>query len=95
MRSEDKPGLSSGFLVGGGTCGFSYHELFGLLPVAAPKGGDIALPGFVPLRLSKESSGTRPGASSHEVGQEPGTWRRCQWSGRLCSRNLSQEPGGR
>ena len=95
MHSEDKPGLSFGFLGRGGTCGFSYRELFGLFPLAAHWGCDVALPGLARLRLSIENSGAGPGVSSHEVGREPGAWRRCRWSGRLCSGNLSQEPGGR
>ena len=95
MHREDRLGLSSGFLGRGGTCGFSYRELFGLFPLAAHWGCDVALPGLARLRLSIENSGPAPGASSHEVGREPGAWRRCRWSGRLCSRNLSQEPGGR
>lgn len=69
MRSEDKSGLSSGFLRSGGTCGFSHRELFGLLPLAAHLGGgSVALPGLTRLHLSIENSGTGPGASSHRLG---------------------------
>lgn len=70
MRSEDKSGLSSGFLGRGGTCGFSHRELFGLLPLAAHWGGvgGVALPGLTRLRLSIENPGAGPGASSHMLG---------------------------
>lgn len=53
-------------------------KVFGLLPLTTLEAGHVTpLPGLASFRLSMESSGKRPGASSRELEQEPGAWQGC------------------